>query len=89
MMKTQIDFDVDDVRFDFVKEARLSVEDSRELICIDVERIGSGYRAIINGREYDLPLNLPTIEDARKVAIELAIREISSSSTELAGRYLD
>lgn len=78
-----------EIRFDIEKEQRVTAEDSRELIVIDVDRVGDGYRAIINGCEFELPEGLPTIEDARRVAVELAIREIAAAAKELIDQYFD
>jgi hypothetical protein len=70
--------------------SELSVSDSRRLIRVEVLQIGQfDFRATVNERPIALPSNLPTIEDARKVAVELAIKEISSSIGELISTYLD
>jgi hypothetical protein len=68
----------------------LTASDSRRLIRIEVLETGPHtFQVTINEKPYHLPPNIPTIEDARKVAVELAIKEISSSSTELISKYLD
>jgi len=74
---------IEEIRFDIEKPERVSAEDSRQLIVIDVDAVGAGYRAIINGCEFELPENIPTIQDALKVAVELAIQEVSKAMAEL------
>jgi hypothetical protein len=81
------DIRADQIPFDTIeKEPRFSIEDSRQLICIDVDRVGSGYRAVINGLEYQLPDGIATIEDAAKVACDIAIREVNKSLREIIQR---
>ena len=84
MTRTMPQISSDEIPFETIsKEPRASVEDSRQLICIDVDRIGTGYRAIINGSEYELSEQIPTMEDARRVACDLAIREINKAISEI------
>jgi hypothetical protein len=40
-----------DIRFDVEKEARVSLKDSKEIISIDIDKVGDRYRAIINTEE--------------------------------------
>jgi hypothetical protein len=88
-MSAELQYTADDVPFDLQKEQRISIQDSRELIVIDVDRVGDGYRAIINGCEFELPGNLPTIADARRVAVELAVKEIAAAAKQLIDTYFD
>ena len=73
----------DEIRFDVKKEPRASIEDSRELICIDVDQVGAGYRAIINGQEYSLPDSISNMRDARRLAVTIAVRELNVAIGEL------
>jgi hypothetical protein len=72
-----------EIRFDIQKEPRQSTCDSRELICIDVDRVGANYRAIINGYEFELPEKVQTMAAAKQSAIYLAVKSINEAISEL------
>lgn len=76
-------YDAEEIRFDIVKEVRQSTCDSRELICIDVDRVGDGYRAIVNGYEITLPSWVGTMTDAKQIALEAATKIISEALAEI------
>lgn len=82
-MKPELEYTADDVPFDYPKQPRVSLSDCRDIIIIDIDRMGAEYRAIINGLEVMLPPGIASIEEARKVAVEIAIAEIAAAAKEL------
>lgn len=82
-MSRKLEYSGSDIRFDYPKGERISLQDSRELICIDLDRMGSDFRLIINGCEVNMPAGNLSDEDARKVAVEIAIAEIAIAAKEL------
>lgn len=83
MMARELTYSADDIRFDVAKESWVTLADSRDIIVIDIDRVGAGYRAIINGFEVDLPEAIRTMEEARKAAVEIAIAEVAAAGKEL------
>jgi hypothetical protein len=82
-MKSELEYSADDVQFDYPKEPRVTLSDCRDIINIDIDRMGAGYRAIINGLEVELPEGIKTIEEARQAAVKIAIAEIAAAAKEL------
>jgi hypothetical protein len=83
MMSRKLDYSADEIPFDFAKESRVSLSDARDIIVIDIDRVGDGYRAIINGCEFELPPGIGSIDDAKKVALSMAIAHISQATKQL------
>lgn len=77
------DYDSSEIRFDIVKEGRLSLSDSNEIICIDIDKVGDGYRAIVNGCEFSLPAWVGNMSDARQIALEVAAGCVNKALQEL------
>jgi hypothetical protein len=88
-MAKEINITADDIPFDFPKEKRLSLSDSRDIITIEIDRMGAGFRAVINGTEFELPPGLDSMEEAGKAAIQIAIAEISVAAKELIDRNFE
>jgi hypothetical protein len=63
-----------DIRFDVEKEARVSLKDSKEIISIDIDKVGDRYRAIINTEEYWLPDYVQDMTAARRIVIKRSLR---------------
>ncbi len=73
----------EDIPFDYPKEPRQSLATANGFICIDIDRLGSGYRAIINGAEYALPDYVTNAVDAKQAACRLASRLANEAMAEL------
>jgi hypothetical protein len=82
-MCRELSYSADDIRFDLDKEPRVTLRDSRDIITIDIDRVGAGFRAIINGSEIELPEGIRTMEEARKAAVEIAIAEVAIAAKQL------
>lgn len=73
----------EEIPFDLPKEPRITINTQNDFICIDVDKVGDGYRAIINGHDYELPDYVTNRFDAKQAACRLAAQLANRAIGEL------
>lgn len=81
-----ININADEVPFAYPNEETASIQDSRELICIDLV-LGSTNRMTLNGCQIELPEGLESLEDLKRVAVAVAVAHITKAVNELTEEY--